>query len=1053
MTALEKSSDRETGPTSLSLRDVIRAHKLAPEPEVVSQLLTRYQALNMNRTDIEETAVRLVTQVRDRRSEHSILDVFLQEFGLSNEEGVALMCLAEALLRVPDSATMDALIADKLMSGNWGAHLGHSPSIFVNASTWALMLTGKVVSLEQSLTANPVDWFKGLVNRLGEPVIRQAMLQAMRILGNEFVLGQTIHEALNRCQKDFAENAVFSFDMLGEGARTEASAEKYFDAYRKAIRTIGAADARKGAIEGPGISIKLSALHPRYEVAQRERVLTELGLRLSVLAREAADINMGLTIDAEEADRLDLSLDLFEQLAGNRQLRQWDGLGLAVQAYGKRALPVIKWLYELAGETGGRFTVRLVKGAYWDAEIKRAQEQGHEEFPVFTRKASTDLSYLICANTLMTMRDRIFPQFATHNAHTIAAVMQMAAGDKGFEFQRLHGMGELLYEVAREHYTDFPNVRIYAPIGGHEDLLGYLVRRLLENGANSSFVNRFLDDKILAQDLVRDPAGMIEQAESIRHQKIRLPKDLFGNQRRNSLGLDLTSPTVIQRLERDIESYRNVEFKAHAIVDGEVLRGSVIALCNPANRTHIVGSVAGADPSDVERAAEIAHHAQPKWDALGGERRAALLEHAAELLEKDRGRFLSLLIYEAGKTIPDALAELREAVDFCRYYAVQARRHFAIPQRLDGPTGELNELSLHGRGVFSCISPWNFPLAIFIGQVTAALAAGNGVLAKPAEQAPLIAAEAIKLLHKAGIPKNILHLLPGDGETIGQALVQNPVVSGVAFTGSTETAQKINRVLAARAGPIVPFIAETGGQNVMIVDSTALLEQVVDDVVRSAFLSAGQRCSALRVIYLQEETADKAIEMICGAMDELTIGEPSRLSTDIGPLIDHASRQSLERHIDRMRQEGRILHVARLSSECDQGSFFAPNLVEISSIKQLKREQFGPILHVIRYRASELERIIEEVNSTGYGLTLGVQSRIEERVRRIFEHCRVGNIYVNRNMVGAVVGVQPFGGQGLSGTGPKAGGPHYLFRFATEKTLSINTMASGGNAELLREIV
>ncbi len=1038
-----------TGTESAALRHRVARAKARPEEDVVSELIACLDLGDHQRRRIEREAVVLVEKVRARRGEQALLDTFLMEFGLSNEEGVALMCLAESLLRVPDGETADELIADKILSGDWAEHMGESDSLFVNASTWALMLTGEVIAFEKDVTASPAAWLKRLVGRLGEPVIRKAMVQAMRILGREFVLGRTIHEGIERGRKEFGEDALFSFDMLGEGARTAEAAETYFAAYERAIKAVGGMAGGADVISRSGVSVKLSALHPRYDFAHRKRVLSELGARLAALARRAARADIHMTIDAEEADRLDLSLELFEALAKDPALKGWDGLGLAVQAYGKRALPVLDWAEALAAETGHRFMVRLVKGAYWDSEIKHAQQIGLADFPVFTRKAATDVSYLACARKLLSCRDRLYPQFATHNAHTLAAVMDMARGEHGFEFQRLHGMGELLYKVARAHYPDLPPVRIYAPIGGHKDLLAYLVRRLLENGANSSFVNRFLDAQIAPRDVVRDPVDLLRRVSSIRHPRITLPKDLFGRERVNSQGVDLSNPAEVDDLYAAMEPTLKTCLSARPVVGGVECDGEARAVTNPADREDVVGDVVFAGEEDVARAFALARAAQQEWDRHGGEGRAAILERAADRLEHRRAHFIALLVREAGKTLADAVAEVREAADFCRYYAAEARRLFGGGHLLPGPTGEINRLSLHGRGVFVCISPWNFPLAIFMGQISAALAAGNSVVAKPAEQTPLIACEAVRLLHQAGVPPEVLHVLPGDG-AVGQALVAHSATAGVAFTGGTETGLDINRTLAARPGPIAPLIAETGGQNVLIADSTALLEQLTDDVVQSAFYSAGQRCSALRVLYLQEDIAAAALDMICGAMDELHVGDPVHLSTDVGPIIDDAACRALERHVEEMNSEKAFLHKASLGPDTVHGTFMAPHLFEIESIRKLKREHFGPLLHVVRFPAADLMACIEDVRATGYGLTLGIHTRIEARAQEIFRRAPVGNTYVNRNMVGAVVGVQPFGGQGLSGTGPKAGGPHYLLRFATEKTWTENTMASGGNAALLR---
>jgi len=1036
----------------MDLRRKIVTCKLADEAGVVRELLAALQLNPAARQRIEATAAQLVEQVRARPREKSHLDAFMEQFGLSNEEGVSLMCLAEALLRVPDPDTADALIEEKILSGEWSEHLWQSSSLLVNASTWGLLLTGRVIDVDESGAGSIAGRLKEAIGRLGKPVIRAAMVQAMRILGKEFVLGETIDEALAHGRKMYGPDGLFSFDMLGEGARTGSAAGRHLESYQQAIAAVAEANAVRDVIGGSGVSVKLSALHPRFEYARRDRVLVELKDRLLGLARRAAGHDMGLTIDTEEADRLDLTLELFEQLARDPALQDWRGLGIAVQAYGKRARPVIEWLAELAKETGRRFAVRLVKGAYWDAEIKHAQERGLDDFSVFTRKAATDLSYLVCAETMLASHEFIYSQFATHNAHTIAAVMDMAGAFRGFEFQRLYGMGELLYKVAGEFYTDLPRVRVYAPVGGHEDLLAYLVRRLLENGANTSFVNRVMDEQMPACEVVRDPVGVIEHCVPLRHPAIPVPADLFQGERRNSRGLDLSSVQVVEDLVHDMSAYRAGTVSAGPVVGGQVSQGASVAIRNPADTQHIVGQVTVATASDVDHAAQQAGMAHHEWDEQGGDARACILERAADLLEGQRSRLMALLSVEAGKSLPDGLAEVREAADFCRYYAVQARRHFAGPTSLPGPTGESNELSLHGRGTFACISPWNFPLAIFTGQVAAALAAGNAVLAKPAEQTPLVAFETVRLLHAAGVPVEALHLLPGDGETIGSMLTTHPQVCGVAFTGSTDTAKMIHRSLADRPGPVVPLIAETGGQNVMFVDSTALLEQVCDDVIQSAFISAGQRCSALRVLYLQEEIADPAIEMICGAMDELQVGDPARLATDVGPIIDAPARDALAGHLQSIGPDAWMIHRITLDESCRRGTFFAPALVGIRSIRQLDREAFGPILHVIRYRSSDLEALIGEAQSTGYGLTLGIHSRIRTRVDAIVRGSPVGNIYVNRNMVGAVVGVQPFGGQRLSGTGPKAGGPHYLFVFGTEKAVTTNTMATGGNAELWRRI-
>ena len=1045
MTGLPDRGGEAEGPVAglERLRAAIRRAKFTPEQAAVEALLDAWPHGDEHARTVGKAAAAIVVAVREDRANRTVLDRFLAEYGLSNREGIALMCLAEALLRIPDSETADRLIADKIGLGEWSAHLGHSDDMLVNASTWALILTGRVVSVDREFSANPATWLRQLANRLGEPVIQGAVRQAMRILGTEFVLGRTIEEALKRS----GEGQCYSYDMLGEAARDGASARRYFRAYMHAVESLWES-ARDGATEPPSVSVKLSALHPRYEFAQRERVLAELGPRLSALAGSAAEIGIGLTVDAEEADRLDLSLDLFEHVAKSVHPAAGPGLGIVIQAYGKRALGVIDWTVALARRIGRRIPVRLVKGAYWDAEIKHAQVMGYPDFPVFTRKAATDLSYQVCARRMLAHPAEIAGQFATHNAHTVAAVMGLAGEARNFEFQRLHGMGASLYRAAARQYEDFPALRVYAPVGSHEDLLAYLVRRLLENGANTSFVNRVLNEKLPPERIAADPVGAVRATAPAAHPGIAHPGALFGPARANSSGLDLTDPGHAGRLQQRCVRPLSSPLRAASILLGHPGGGAGRAVFNPANHAERLGYCADADQSEIRRAFEQASSAQPDWDAAGGEARARLLEAVADKLEDERERLIPILVKEAGKTLPDAIAEIREAVDFCRYYAAEAVRLFAEPRRLPGPTGESNRLSLHGRGVFVCISPWNFPLAIFAGQIAAALMAGNTVIAKPAEETPLIAYEAVRLMHAAGIPVNALSLVTG-GRTVGEALVRHPQTAGVAFTGSTRAARLINRALAARDAPVAPLIAETGGQNAMFVDSSALLEQVTDDVIQSAFGSAGQRCSALRVLYLQEDIADKALGMIAGAMDELRVGNPARLQTDVGPIISEEAASSLRAHVSTMNGQGACLHVAPLAAECAKGTFVAPAMLEIDSIKALAQEHFGPILHVVRFAGSGFASAVRDAMSSGYGLTLGLHSRIEARAAKLFELVPVGNVYVNRNMIGAVVGSQPFGGQGLSGTGPKAGGPHYLLRFATEKTLTLNTTATGGNAELL----
>jgi RHH-type proline utilization regulon transcriptional repressor/proline dehydrogenase/delta 1-pyrroline-5-carboxylate dehydrogenase len=1033
------------GPLRQAIRDLHRAD----ETTVVGRLAEEAALPADARGRIAEHATSLVEAVRRERLGQGGLDAFLSEFELSSREGVVLMCLAEALLRVPDAETVDKLIADKIAEADWQAHLGHSESLFVNASTWALMLTGRVVSFDERAERDLGQILKALVRKSGEPVIRTAVTQAMRILGRQFVMGRTIREALDRARSDEAKGYRYSYDMLGEAARTMTDAERYFRSYREAIEAIGKAAAGRGPVDAPGISVKLSALHPRYEFGQRERVMGELLPRLEALAEAARDVDIGLIVDAEEADRLDLSLDVIEAVSGLPALKGWDGFGLAVQAYLKRGGAVVDFLADMAERHGRRLMVRLVKGAYWDTEVKHAQELGFEGYPVFTRKVSTDVSYLAVAKKLMASPTAFYPQFATHNAHSLATVLEMAGERRDFEFQRLHGMGEVLYkDVVGPEKLNIA-CRIYAPVGSHEDLLAYLVRRLLENGANSSFVNRIQDEKLPVAEIVADPVAKVRALEEIPHPRIPLPSGLFGEARRNSEGIDLTDVNVVVPLGEAMEAAAGKAWRGGPIIGGNEMSGTPRAVVDPADHRRQVGQVAWADAAQARDALSRAAKAAWGWDATSADERAACLERLADLMEARSTDLMALCVREAGKTMNDALAEVREAVDFCRYYALRARHDFSGPVGLPGPTGERNEIALHGRGVFLCISPWNFPLAIFTGQITAALAAGNAVIAKPAEQTGLIASEAVRMMHEAGVPGDVLHLLPGAGEELGPALVGDPRIAGVAFTGSTETAKLINRALAERDGAIVPLIAETGGQNAMLVDSTALPEQVVRDVLVSSFQSAGQRCSACRVLFLQSDVADKMLTMLSGAMEELRVGDPAWLSTDVGPVIDEEAKAMLEGHIKRMESEARLVHRAPLTDDCSHGTFVAPVAFEIDGLERLQGEVFGPVLHVVRYAADRLEQVLDAINGTGYGLTLGIHSRIDATVEHIHRRLAVGNAYVNRNTIGAVVGVQPFGGQGLSGTGPKAGGPRYLHRFATEKTLSVDTTAAGGNASLM----
>jgi RHH-type transcriptional regulator, proline utilization regulon repressor / proline dehydrogenase / delta 1-pyrroline-5-carboxylate dehydrogenase len=1024
---------------------------LADEQKLVQELAAAADPGEAMREKIQATAAELVRAVRKNKAREGGIDAFLQQYDLSSEEGVLLMCIAEALLRIPDADTADKLIADKLTSARWQDHLGESDSLFVNASTWGLMLTGKLLQLDESTRRNPVHLLGKLANRAGEPVVRTAMRQAMRIMGHQFVMGRTIREALQRSVRKNNLGYRYSFDMLGEAALTAADAQRYLEAYHQGISEIGAGPqpGSSDIFSAPGVSVKLSALHPRMSFMQYARVMSELVPKVTELAVRAKECGIGLTIDAEEAERLEISLELFDRVYRNTALRDYEGLGLAVPTYQRRARDVFRYLIDLSNSVGRRIPVRLVKGAYWDAEIKHAQELGLSSYPVFTRKAHSDVSYLACARQALDAGDALYLQFATHNAHTLASVLHFAGARRDFEFQRLHGMGEELYaEVINPDKFNRP-CRVYAPVGSHEDLLPYLVRRLLENGSNTSFVNRIVDESIEVEEIVADPIVTTRRHDCLPHSRIPTPGDLYRPERVNSRGVNLADRNVTAKLLAAMEGIREHGYKAHPIVSGKARDGAEARSVNPADNRHVVGVCRLSTADDVDTALARSIKAQPSWNQTPAAGRAEILNTAADLFEAHGAELMSLCVSEAGKSIPDSVAELREAVDFLRYYAARAVELFGEPRLMPGPTGERNTLGMRGRGVFVCISPWNFPLAIFTGQVSAALAAGNAVLAKPAEQTPLVAFRAIELLLEAGIPPDVLHFLPGDGATIGARAVADARVAGVAFTGSTETARLINQTLARRDGPIGVLIAETGGQNAMFVDSSALPEQVVLDSVHSAFNSAGQRCSALRLLCLQRDIAARVEELLIGYMQELSIGDPVLLSTDVGPVIDEEARSILAAHAERMAQEARLLHQCPLPEAAQSGTFFAPTLVEIDSLDVLQREVFGPVLHVLRYRARDLAATVEAVNATGYGLTMGLHSRIDSRARALVRHSGAGNIYVNRNMIGAVVGVQPFGGRGLSGTGPKAGGPNYLTRFGTEIAVSTNIAAVGGNASLL----
>ena len=985
---------------------------------------------------VDATATRLIGAVRAEGGGLGGVEDMLREYALSTKEGLALMVLAEALLRVPDASTADRLIEDKLGQGDFAHHEPKSDAFLVNASAWALGVTARIVHPGET----PVGILAGVAKRLGLPAVRAATRQAMRVMANHFVLGQTIEDALERARSGSGRLYRYSFDMLGEGARTAEDADRYFGSYAAAIAAIGRSAGNESLPNRPGISVKLSALHPRYEAVSRERVMRELVPRVLDLARAAKADELAFTIDAEEADRLEVSLEVIGAVLADPSLAGWDGFGLAVQAYQKRAPAVIDHVAGLAEGLGRRLMVRLVKGAYWDTEVKRAQERGLDDYPVFTRKAMTDLSYMACADWLLALRPRIFPQFATHNALTVASILERAGGADDYEFQRLHGMGEALYGMLIESVPEVA-CRTYAPVGGHRDLLAYLVRRLLENGANSSFVSQAADPSVPVAELLVRPADAIGRPEAARHPKLPLPRDLYAPERPNSRGIEFGHRASLEGLLAEVKQASHQRLSSR---EGRAV---------PSPRDgHVVGSAVDATVEVADRAVAAAAAGFPAWDTTAAERRAAALARAADLIEERRGLLIHLLQAEGAKTLDDALSEVREAADFCRYYAVQGRTLFGDGARLPGPTGESNVLRLRGRGVFVAISPWNFPLAIFVGQVAAALMAGNAVVAKPAEQTPLVAAEAVRLLHEAGVSPEALHLVQGDGR-VGARLVEHSNVAGVVFTGSTEVARLINRALAAKNGPIVPLIAETGGINAMIVDATALPEQVADDVVTSAFRSAGQRCSALRLLCVQEDVAEKVIAMIVGAARELKLGDPREASVHLGPVIDEEAKERLDAHVARMKRDAvRCWYVG--SSPLPQAGeapalFVAPHVFEIDGVEALGEEVFGPILHVVRYRADALDELLRALAASGYGLTLGIQSRIDSRVERIVEALPVGNVYVNRNMIGAVVGVQPFGGHGLSGTGPKAGGPHYLLRFATEQTVTINTAAAGGNAALI----
>ncbi|WP_240219854.1 bifunctional proline dehydrogenase/L-glutamate gamma-semialdehyde dehydrogenase PutA [Rheinheimera hassiensis] len=990
------------------LRQTIRDFYRADEDKVLDYLLPLADIGVNARSRAWERARQLVLTIRQAQVGKGGVDALLNEFSLSTEEGLVLMCLAEALLRVPDKTTADRLIRDKLSQGDWSSHLGNSSSLFVNASAWGLLLTGKLVNYSDEQKKQQFGLLKRTCGRLGEPVIRQAVRYAMQIMGAQFVMGTTIGAALERAAEMEAKGFRYSYDMLGEGARTMADANRYFDSYMRAIDTIGKAAKGRGPFNSPGISVKLSAIHPRYEFSHRDRVIEELVPRVKQLALAAKAYDIGFTIDAEEADRLDISLDIIAAVFSDPALDGWEGFGLAVQAYQKRGIHVIEWLRDLTVKVGRKMMVRLVKGAYWDTEIKLSQLEGFSDFPVFSRKPSTDVSYQACAKKMLSYRDSIYPQFATHNAYTVATIMEMTKDYSGFEFQRLHGMGDALYDEIV--IKDKIPCRIYAPVGEHSDLLAYLVRRLLENGANSSFVNNIIDETIPVESLLSDAVETVRGWKQKRNQQIPLPANLYGTERKNSNGLDLTDIDQLEPVKAAMaqwfESVKQIPVQPDAV-----------PVTNPANLDEVIGYLEYADKNKMQQILANAETAFNSWSITNITERAALLRRIGDALEKHRNELLALCVKEAGKTLGDSVAEVREAIDFCRYYAARAEELFAQPEQ--------------ARGVFLCISPWNFPLAIFLGQVAAAMVVGNTVVAKPAEQTSLIAVRTVDIMRQCGMPEHVVQLVIAPGSQVGQHIVPDSRIQGVMFTGSTETGCWIARKLAERGGEPVPLIAETGGQNCMIVDSTALPEQVVDDVISSGFQSAGQRCSALRVLFLQEDVADKIITMLKGAMAELHVGDPMWLSTDLGPVIDAKAHERLNSHVQYLADKATLHYECTIPSG-DRHYFFAPRLYEISDLTVLEREVFGPVVHIIRFKADEVDNIINQINATGYGLTMGVHSRIEQFTNRVARDIKAGNIYVNRNMIGAVVGVQPFGGRGLSGTGPKAGGPLYLTRLVKD---------------------
>lgn len=1035
-----------TSPSLADLRAELRRHHRLDEAAAIAEIMPLARLSDDERRQAEAQARQWIEVIRKQRATVGGVKDFMQEFNLSTQEGVALMCVAEALLRIPDAPTADDLIRDKLGAIDWEAHEKKTGTLFANASVWGLMLTGSI--LKEHDGKGLLGAVKSLASRAGQPVIRNAISKAMGLLGDQFVLGRSISEALERGAAVERKGYRVSYDMLGEGARTAKDAERYFEAYRTAIAAIGSSHEAGGEIwQAPSISVKLSALHPRFTEAQRDVCFPALVEKLTQLSDDAARANISLTVDAEESERLELWFDIVSTVLQSPVTLHWPGLGIAAQAYQKRTPILIDMMGEVCRSAGREMMIRLVKGAYWDSEIKRSQMGGQPDYPVYTRKVTTDVSYMACARRLLAQNDRIYAAFGSHNAFTLSSILAIAKPKDRFEVQRLQGMGQELHDqiVAQ----GIPS-RIYAPVGSHQDLLAYLVRRILENGANSSFVHKLRDEDVPIASLVHDPEVELAALTHKRNSSIPLPVDLFsGEKRKNSSGLDLDAAAVADPFMRELQSLCTAPtWSAAPLIAGSVQPGEARPCFDPSAPRRQIGTVIEATLPQVEDALARAQKAQPAWSHTLVDERARIIEKAADLIEQSRTELVAMIVREAGRTVKNAIAEVREAVDLCRYYASCAR-YDLTPYVLPGYTGEVNELRHVGRGIVAAISPWNFPLAIFVGQIAAALVAGNAVMAKPAEQTPLIAMVAIKLLHQAGVPADVLALLPGRGETVGAKLVNDARIAAVVFTGSTEVGRAINQALANRPGPIVPLIAETGGLNALIVDSTALPEQVTDDVLQSAFDSAGQRCSSLRVLFVQEDVADKMIGMITEALHELRLGDPLSLSTDIGPLIDQDAKAGLEAHIRRMRGEAKELYSGPLPEACAEGAYLAPHVFELPALDLLKREAFGPVLHIIRYQRDRLDDVIAAITASGYGLTGGIHSRREGFVHDLARRLPVGNLYINRNIIGAIPGVQPFGGEGLSGTGPKAGGPHYVRRFTTERVLTIDTTAAGGNASLL----